>query len=345
MWVADHDLDADDEGQIDVFAGRGALIESQGPTWLYATSSEHSVLYQYQLFNANNTIMGMIQTESPYFQPSPKAPQPITIGGFPNDPNFGDCDTGSATCAVSWGMRMLDSSSIYLLGAGLYSWYSEYSQVCVDTGNCQDRVFDVEQSYDVWIYNLVTKGTVEMISPVNEKATLATDNKNGFMSSILAWLKGSKGTTGERDFPGFTIFTPGGLPSSFSEECVNALSTTIKCEDTVFAFWEPRYHGSLGDVELTDAVCDRRCGDSLATWFRDVRTYCSGYSLSKYPPETYGGNMWAGWNETCYKDPDLGFYCNGKHYLSYKGNYAKTGWCRGNPQLHDGRDSRQHACQ
>jgi hypothetical protein len=45
MWVADHDLDAADEGQIDIFSGRGALVEIQGPTWLYATSSEHNVLY------------------------------------------------------------------------------------------------------------------------------------------------------------------------------------------------------------------------------------------------------------------------------------------------------------
>ncbi|KAL4962958.1 pectin lyase-like protein [Aspergillus stella-maris] len=310
MWVADHDLDTEDEGQIDIFSGRGALIESQGPTWMYSTSSEHNILYQYQLANANNTVMGMIQTESPYFQPSPQAPQPITTGSFPNDPTFGDCSTDSRTCGMSWGMRMLDSSSVYLLGAGLYSWYSDYSQDCVDSGNCQDRVFEVEQSYDVWIFNLVTKGIVEMISPVNENPTLAADNKNGFMSSTLAWLKGSKGTTGERDFPGFTVFTPDGLPSSFSEECVNALSATIKCEETVFSFWEPSYHGSLGDIELTDAVCDSSCGDSLSTWFHNAQTYCSGYSLANYPAEMYGGNMWAGWNETCYRDPDTGFYCN-----------------------------------
>lgn len=32
--------------QISIFAGRGILIESQGPTWLYGTAAEHSVLYQ-----------------------------------------------------------------------------------------------------------------------------------------------------------------------------------------------------------------------------------------------------------------------------------------------------------
>jgi hypothetical protein len=96
-------------------------------------------------------------------------------------------------------LRLVDSSSIYLLGSGLYSWFSKYSQKCLETGDCQDKLFKVEQSYDVWIYNLVTKGTVEMLNPVNELPTLAADNKNGFMSSILTWLKGSNDTTGERD--------------------------------------------------------------------------------------------------------------------------------------------------
>ncbi|KAL2802724.1 hypothetical protein BJX63DRAFT_99406 [Aspergillus granulosus] len=120
----------------------------------------------------------------------------------------------------------------------------------------------------------------------------------------------SKDTTGGRNFPGFTIYTQDELPESFSDDCITALSATVKCQDTVFSFGEPSYHGSLGDIELTDAVCDSGCGESLATWFNNAQTYCSGYSLYNSPPEIYGGNMWAGWNETCYRDPTSGFYCN-----------------------------------
>lgn len=98
-WVADHDLDSPLNGgdgdtqagvpqaanvQISIFAGRGILIESQGPTWFYGTASEHryryssptscrklsiseinnggSVLYQYQLLNAHNIYLGHMQT-------------------------------------------------------------------------------------------------------------------------------------------------------------------------------------------------------------------------------------------------------------------------------------------
>ncbi|KAH8698403.1 pectate lyase superfamily protein-domain-containing protein [Talaromyces proteolyticus] len=310
MWTADHDLDASDEVQIDIFSGRGALIESHGPTWLYGTAAEHNVLYQYQISSASNILMGMIQTEAPYFQPHPKAPLPIVTGIFPNDPMFTDCATDSKTCAVSWAVRIVNSSTVYLLGAGLYSWFSDYSQDCLTTENCQDKGFDIQESHDLWIYNLITKAIVEMISPVNEIATLAKNNKNGFMSSIMAWLKGSEQTTGQKTFPGFTIYSPDDLPSTFSAECITALSATIDCDLYVFDFYETAYHGSLGNETLTDSVCDKGCGESLGNWVHDVQRNCAGYTLFSNPADRFGGNMWAGWNETCYKDPTTNLYCN-----------------------------------
>lgn len=118
-WVADHDLDVVSQDQIDIYAARGILIESQGPTWLYGTSSEHNVLYQYQVSGAKDLVLGMIQTESPYFQPVPKAPKPFSTGLFPNDPTFNDCPAGSKTCAYSWALRVIDSTSTYFLGSGM----------------------------------------------------------------------------------------------------------------------------------------------------------------------------------------------------------------------------------
>jgi glucan 1,3-beta-glucosidase len=49
FWVADHELDRKGNGQINIYNGRGVLIESKGPVWLYGTSSEHSSLYNYQV--------------------------------------------------------------------------------------------------------------------------------------------------------------------------------------------------------------------------------------------------------------------------------------------------------
>lgn len=118
VWTADHDLDIASQDQLDIYAARGILIESQGPTWLYGTASEHQVFYQYELYQAENIVMGMIQTESPYFQPLPAAPLPFTPGLFPGDPDFTNCTSTSKTCGFSWSMRILDSSTVYLLGAG-----------------------------------------------------------------------------------------------------------------------------------------------------------------------------------------------------------------------------------
>lgn len=45
-WVADHDIDDATNTQVTIAVGRGILIESEGPTWLIGTASEHSMLYQ-----------------------------------------------------------------------------------------------------------------------------------------------------------------------------------------------------------------------------------------------------------------------------------------------------------
>jgi glucan 1,3-beta-glucosidase len=65
FWVADHELDLADHNQIDIYNGRGVLLESQNAVWMYGTASEHSQLYEYQLSNAKNVFMALIQTETP----------------------------------------------------------------------------------------------------------------------------------------------------------------------------------------------------------------------------------------------------------------------------------------
>ncbi|KAM3538388.1 hypothetical protein ARSEF1564_008702 [Beauveria bassiana] len=123
---ADHDLDVAAQTQIDVYVGRGFLIESTGPVWLYGTASEHCVLYQYQIYNASTVFMGMIQTDSPYYQVAPPAPDPFPPSSvFPSDPSWDYCDASAINCAFSWGVRILNSANIYIYGAGLYSWFNQ----------------------------------------------------------------------------------------------------------------------------------------------------------------------------------------------------------------------------
>ncbi|KAL3443939.1 hypothetical protein BJX65DRAFT_311416 [Aspergillus insuetus] len=69
-----------------------------------------------------------------------------------------------------------------------------------------------------------------MVSPFNGVPTYACNNVNGFLLSILAWLGGAEQTTGERDFPGFSIYTTESLEKNdLPASCVTALTALIKC--------------------------------------------------------------------------------------------------------------------
>lgn len=144
LWAADHmidDGDLEDANntmvQDSVRVGRGLLVESTEPTWLYATSSEHAMLYQYSFHKAANIFAGMMQTDSPYFQPTTplsRAPLEDAVGVFPGDPqcnnsNWWD-DGESNGCHESWAVMIRESANIFIAGAGLYSWFSAHNQDC-----------------------------------------------------------------------------------------------------------------------------------------------------------------------------------------------------------------------
>ncbi|OAA60752.1 LysM domain protein [Cordyceps fumosorosea ARSEF 2679] len=196
-WVADHELDGGpSQTQIDIYVARGILIESiAAPVWLYGTSSEHSVLYQYMIYGARN----IIQTESPYYLPDPQAPAPFQESlNLRSDPDFKECDSSNPHCAAAWGLSIIGSTNVRVYGAGLYNWFQKYAQPCVDTQDCQKRVLKVEKSGQVFLYNVYTIGTVEMINHGSKKPVLAKANTNTnihpFTSVVNAWLRA---TTGE----------------------------------------------------------------------------------------------------------------------------------------------------
>lgn len=308
------------------FAVPIALMILATNAWLWGTASEYVVLYQYQLSGAKNIVMGMIQTESPYYQPTPNAPQPFRTGLFPDDPTLANC-TGDATkCAVSWAVRIVDSSTMYVLGSGLYSWSNRYSQACVLTNDCQTRGLEVQESHDLWIYNLCTKAIVEMIGPVGAIPTYARDNVNGYLSSILAWLGGAESTTGRRKFKGYQLWTRADLEDYMSPEtCRTAPMRRVACDDEMRSWVEPSYRGVTGNVTLTNSMRDAGCGESLQSWFKNIDGSCKGYNISTALPTLLGGRVWAGYNETCLKPTDgKNRDCNGEQRrMSYdRGIYA-----------------------
>jgi len=188
-WVADHGLDGG--GQVSIYNARGVLVESkEGPVWMYGTASEHSVMYQYNVVNAKNVVMALIQTETPYYQSGPEAPKPYTTDSKFHDPDFSKCAAGTKTCAVAWGLRIVNSSDVYLYGAGLYNFFQEYSQACLKTEHCQDSMVSIENSpKGIHIYNLNTKAADNMISFDAKSVVPQADNHASFCSTIVAFVE------------------------------------------------------------------------------------------------------------------------------------------------------------
>lgn len=183
FWVADHDLEPSAESsQINIFNGRGVLIESAGPVWMVGTASEHNVLYNYQLSSAASVYMGIIQTETPYFQGNPDANTPFTVQTALNDPTFTDCT--SDNCARSWGLRVANSSDVYVYGAGLYSFFDNYSQTCLETEDCQENIVSLESSTGVHIFGLSTKASVNIALVDGESVALDSGNRNTFCATL-----------------------------------------------------------------------------------------------------------------------------------------------------------------
>jgi hypothetical protein len=209
---------------------------------------------------------------------------------------------------------LIGSSNIVILSTGLYTWFQNYDQTCVNDGlnNCQKSTFYVEQSDNVWVFNLITIGAVEMASPLNGNPIIAADNRNGFASSLLAWLAGANATVGSRNFTGYELYSLDNLTNSnFPATCQTAMTATIQCDAYTLSWITPSYHGSLGNDTLQDMVCDAGCGQSLADWNNGVTANCQGYSWqSGAPLNMFGGYIWYGYNETCHKDASSGQFCN-----------------------------------
>lgn len=183
FWVADHELDHSDFNQINLYNGRGVLIESkQGPVWLWGTASEHNVLYNYQINNAANVFMAHIQTETPYYQSNPDASVPFTSNAKFTDPVF--ATGGSASKNKAWGVRVVNSKDVFVYGAGLYSFFENYDQTCVPLNNCQDNMVSLEASSGVHLYGLSTKAAVNQVTVDGKSAALDADNRNNFAATI-----------------------------------------------------------------------------------------------------------------------------------------------------------------
>ncbi|KAK4641260.1 hypothetical protein QC761_610850 [Podospora bellae-mahoneyi] len=217
MWVADHDMEDWNQTRIDVFAGRGLLIEGSN-IWMLGNAVEHHTLYQYQLVNASNLWMGQIQTETPYYQPNPQAPYPFTqVNTTLHDPDFmTDCPgsspstveqlPGDPPCAMAWAMRIIGSKNITVFGAGLYSFFNNYCTNCSTNHageNCQARIFSIQDANGTEVvnsttglqmYNLNTIGSVSMLTIKGEDVAFWNETIATYASTMGIFRNDGNGT-------------------------------------------------------------------------------------------------------------------------------------------------------
>ncbi|KAI0780740.1 exo-beta-1,3-glucanase [Trametes elegans] len=183
VWLADHDLDSGGSQQTTIFSGRGILSESAGPVWLIGTASEHHTLYQYSLVNAKNHYLGLIQTETPYYQPAPAPPAPFSVNSAFHDPSF----SGSQQSA--WAVHITTSQDIIIFGVGLYSFFDNYQQACLDSRTCQTQLFNIDTDSTVSVYSLSTVGVTWSLSVAEQGVIPASAGPNGFADTATVWTK------------------------------------------------------------------------------------------------------------------------------------------------------------
>ena len=186
FWVADHELDFIDYAQINIYNGRGVLIESDGPVWMYGTASEHNVLYNYQFLEAENIFLSVIQTETPYYQANPDATVPYEPQAAIEDPDYDALCTTEA-CKKALGFRVIDSTGIFLYGGGMYSFFDNYEQEqCLEENNCQLNMVSIEGDSQVTLYAATAVGVVNMITQGNV-TVLYEDNLNDFTATVAMY--------------------------------------------------------------------------------------------------------------------------------------------------------------
>lgn len=125
--------------------------------------------------------MGLIQTETPYFQPDPAPPGPFDISKVYDDPTFEHGMT------MAWGLWVESSINIIVFGAGHYSFFQNYTSTCEGNTTCQTQMVNVDWTSSVSIYSLTTVGTTYQLSVEETGLIYFANDSEGFSSTVTLW--------------------------------------------------------------------------------------------------------------------------------------------------------------
>ncbi|KAK4141518.1 glycoside hydrolase [Dichotomopilus funicola] len=149
-WVADH-ITESFSGGSNIAAGRGALVESTKGTWLHGLGSEHWWLYQLNLRNAENVVVGMLQTETNYDQGdnnkmTPPAPWTADEAGW-GDPTFSWCNGSDKRCRMGPANYINGGKNIHTYASASWAFFSGPGyQGCAGQFQCQDAMHVIKKN-------------------------------------------------------------------------------------------------------------------------------------------------------------------------------------------------------
>ncbi len=141
-------------------------------------------MYQYQFNKASDVFAGFIQTETPYYMPTPDGlTQPYGRQAAYNDPVY-------TAGQRAWGLRAVDSTNILIYGGGLYSFFINDNVSCSspDAPNgrriCQNQVLSIEGSTTLQAFALSEVASEQMLTINGKDYALWSDNLSVYPNTI-----------------------------------------------------------------------------------------------------------------------------------------------------------------
>lgn len=250
----------------------------------------------------------MIQTESPYFQHAvgTESPGPFNITGeifgsyLNNEPTFPDdantCIGDDLSCNFSWAVMVSQVTNLTIAGAGLYSWFDAYDQsVCVDAQNCQQRLInDQGDNFGFFLWNLITIGSVEMVSDTsndNANTVFAANNTQSdshpFWSALAAYAGDSAaeviGCTDEDTSDACSISTYCDYTLVFDTlDAISAASAAGTIKDVCISWYTLQTLSNTLDESITNYTAVDKGYDSLFKYYVEYVKNMVPYAITKF---------------------------------------------------------------
>lgn len=90
---------------------------------------------------------------------------------------------------MAYGLQIQNSENVYVYGGGLYNFFQNYNQDCLNSEYCQDTMVTLKQNgNNVALYNINTKAADTMIEVDGQPRVKQGDNRSTFCSTILGLI-------------------------------------------------------------------------------------------------------------------------------------------------------------